>query len=81
MIDTAPVRVPRWVGLKVTLIVQLFPAATELPQVLVWAKSPGSAPVMVILVMLSVAFPVLVSVTGCAELAVPTSWAGWWATR
>jgi hypothetical protein len=34
---TVPVRVPVVVGWKVTLIVQLEPAATEVPQVLVWA--------------------------------------------
>lgn len=35
-----PVRLPVAVGVKVTLIVQLEPAATEPAQVLVWAKSP-----------------------------------------
>ena len=37
---SVPVRLPVAVGVKVTLIVQLEPAATELPQVLVWVKSP-----------------------------------------
>lgn len=37
---SVPVRLPVAVGVKVTLIVQLEPAVTELPQVLVWAKSP-----------------------------------------
>jgi hypothetical protein len=36
----APVRLPVAVGVKVTLIVQLEPAATEPAQVLVWEKSP-----------------------------------------
>ena len=47
------------VGVKVTLIVQLPPAATELPQVLVWAKSPGFVPVSAILVMVKAELPVL----------------------
>ena len=34
---TVPVREPAAVGVKVTLIEQLPPAATEAPQVLVWA--------------------------------------------
>ena len=36
---------------------------TELPQVLVWAKSLGLVPVSAMLVMLKVALPVLVRVT------------------
>ena len=50
-------------GVKVTLMVQLPPAATELPQVLVWAKSLALVPVTVTLVMVNVALPVLVRVT------------------
>lgn len=57
------VRLPEAVGENVTLIVQLLFAPTEPPQVLVSAKSPGSAPVNVMLLMDSVAFPVLFSVT------------------
>ena len=37
---SVPVRLPVAVGVKVTLIVQLAPGATEPAQVLVWAKSP-----------------------------------------
>ena len=33
----APVRLPTAVGVKVTLMVQLAPAATDVPQMLVWA--------------------------------------------
>jgi len=33
--ESVPVRAPTWVGVKVTLIVQLFPAAKVLPQVVV----------------------------------------------
>ena len=59
-------------GLNVTLIVQLLPAATELPQVFVWVKSPGFVPVTAMLVMLSVPVPVLVSVTDFVEPLFPT---------
>ena len=41
---TAALRVPLAVGVKVTLIVQLAPAATELPQLLVCAKSLALVP-------------------------------------
>jgi hypothetical protein len=56
---TAPVLVPVAVGLKVTLRVQLAPAATLEPQVLVWEKSPFA----LMLVMVRPAFPVFLSVT------------------
>jgi hypothetical protein len=56
---TAPVLVPVAVGLKVTLSVQLWLAATLEPQVLVWEKLP----LTVMLVMLSAALPVLLRVT------------------
>ena len=62
--------VPGWlpttVGVKVTLIEQLAPAATEAPQVLVWEY--GALAVM--LVTVSAAVPELVSVTVCAALVV-----------
>jgi hypothetical protein len=54
-----PALAPVAVGLKVTLILQLAPAATLEPQVLVWEKSPLAAT----LVMLRAALPVLLSVT------------------
>lgn len=65
------VRLPERVGAKVTLIVQLLPAASELPQELVSAKSPGSVPEKVTLLMLRAEFPVLLSVTVWAALVVP----------
>ena len=68
VIVIAPVRVPVVVGLKVTEIMQFPPAATELPQVLVWAKSPLAA----ILVMLNVELPVFVSVTFWAGVVLLT---------
>jgi hypothetical protein len=56
---TAPVLVPAAVGLKVTLRVQLAPAATLEPQVLVWEKSP----LALMLVIVRLALPVFLSVT------------------
>jgi hypothetical protein len=56
---TAPVLVPVAVGLKVTLRVQLAPAATLEPQVLVWEKSP----LALMLVIVRLALPVFLSVT------------------
>lgn len=46
-----------------------MPAATEAPHVLVSAKSPFA----LMLVMLKAAVPLLVSVTGCAALVVPSA--------
>ena len=61
--------VPAWlpvaVGVNVTLIVQLPPAATEAPQVLVSAYCALAA----MLVTLNAAAPPLVSVMLCAALA------------
>ena len=66
------VMVPGWlpvaVGVKVTVMVQLAPAATEVPQVLVWAYGALAA----MLVMVSAPVPPLVSVTVCAALVVFT---------
>jgi hypothetical protein len=67
-----PVRTPSWVGVKVTLITQLFPARTVLPQgfvLVVWAKSP----LVAMLLMFSVAVPVLVSVTVFPAAVTPTT--------
>ena len=46
-------------GVKVTLMVQLAPAATELPQLLVWAKSPALVPKTAMLVTLKAELPEL----------------------
>src|SRR5437870_2494121 len=74
---TAAARAPGAAGVKLTLIVQLAPGATEpapLGQVLpaAKAKSAACAPVMVMPVRFSGAPPLLVSVTFCAALVVPT---------
>ena len=64
------------VGLNVTVIVQLAPLATELPQVFVCAKSPGFAPASVMPVTDRAAVPLLVNVLDCAVLVLPTVWLG-----
>ena len=66
------VKLPELVGVNVMVIVQLPPAATELPHVLaVTAKSAALLPVIPMLVMVNVALPALVRVMTCAELVVP----------
>ena len=72
-IETVAVRVPEAVGEKTTLMLQLPPAATETPQVLVWEKSPGFAPVIVMLEMDNRALPVLNRLTPLAGLLLPTA--------
>jgi hypothetical protein len=64
-------REPAAEGVNVTLIAQLAPAETVLPQVFVCVKSPALAPLMAILEMLRDAFPMLESVTVCGELVEP----------
>src|SRR5882762_441666 len=66
------VRLPAAPGVKVTLMVQLAPAATELPQLSVSAKSPVLVPVMAMLETFSAPAPLLVRVTVCAVAATPT---------
>jgi hypothetical protein len=73
---TAAVRLPMAAGVNVTLIVQLPFTATVLPHVLVTVKSLGFAPVVPMLVMAKLRFPVLERVTGCAALVVPRFWLG-----
>lgn len=64
-----PLRPPVALGVKVTLIVQLPPAARLLPQLLVWLKSP----VTLMALKVNATFPVFVKVTVWAGLAVCTS--------
>ena len=59
---TEAARLPLAEGVKVTLIVQLAPATTELPQLLVWAKSLALAPEIAMLLTLKAALPELVKV-------------------
>src|SRR2546421_416010 len=70
---TAPVRVPAAVGVNFTLIVQLAPAATELPQVPSPAKAKSPL-IAKLLLNVSVELPVLVIVANCVALVVPTAW-------
>jgi hypothetical protein len=72
--DSLAVRAARTVGRKVTLIVQLAPAARLLPQVLVCAKFDLLVPVMEMLEIVMVAVPVFVSVTVRAALVVLIAW-------
>ena len=77
----AALRVSLAAGMKVTLIVQLAPAATELPQLLVCAKSLGLVPVSARLVRLKAVLPEFVKVIVWAVLVVPTVGSqkpGWW---
>jgi hypothetical protein len=68
-------RLPVAVGVNVTEKLQLSPAGTLLPQVLVCAKSPGLVPVLAMVLIPSAAVPVLLSVTDWAGLlVVPTLW-------
>lgn len=65
-------RSPLAVGVKVTLIVQLCPTPTELPQLLVWAKSLAFVPVIATLVICSIPWARSLTEMVCATLVVPT---------
>jgi hypothetical protein len=64
-----PLRFPVPVGVKVTLIVQLEFAATDPPQLLVWAKSPLGVMVREVTAKLLL----LVTVMDCAALVLETA--------
>ena len=68
VIVMVPGRLPVAVGVKVTVMVQLAAAATDVPQVLVWAYGALAA----MLVMVRAAVPEFVRVTVCAALVVFT---------
>jgi len=70
VILNAALRVPLAVGVNVTPMLQLALGAKEVPHLLVWAKSPGSVPLMAIL-MVRMLMPTLVKVTFCGEPVVP----------
>lgn len=63
-----PLRAPSIVGVNVTVIMQLAPASTVLPQVFVSVKSP----LAMMLEIVSVPFPVFESVAVCGALFFPT---------
>jgi hypothetical protein len=69
--DKLALRLPVALGVNVTGIVQLAPAASDVGQLLVWAKSPAFVPPIAMLATLSEAVPELVSVTVWAALVVP----------
>ena len=66
VIVSVPVRDPITVGVNVTLMAQVAPAATLAPQVFVWAKSP----VTTMEVIARAVLPLFVRVTLCAALVV-----------
>jgi len=66
------VRAPVALGLKVTLIVQVAPAATLEPQLLACAKSLALLPLRLTPLMFSAILLVLVKTTPCELLVVPT---------
>ena len=72
-IERFAAKLPIAVGVKVTSIWQAALGARLVPQLLVSAKSPASAPVIAILVSASTAVPVLVTVIGVGTLVVPTT--------
>jgi hypothetical protein len=72
--ETAADLAPVALGLNFTLMKQLAPDATLVPQVLVWVKSAAFAPTIVTAVMLTVAWPLLLSVTVLARLVVLSGW-------
>jgi hypothetical protein len=74
VIVTDAEREPVAEGLNVTLIVQIEPAATPLPQVSVCVKSPLFAPVTAMDVIERGALPPFVRVIAWAALEVPTTW-------
>ena len=74
LMEIAADRLPGAVGAKITLTVQVPPAATGPPQVFVAGKSPALFPVTAILVIVRVALPLLVRVTDCVGVGVFTSW-------
>jgi hypothetical protein len=71
---TAAVSEPVVVGVKCPWIRQFAPAARLVPQLLANPNEEAPVPVTAMLVMASVALPVLVKVTLCEALVVPTSW-------
>ena len=68
-----PVRTPLAVGVKVTAIVQVFPAATGVEIEQVEPASRAKSPLAARAVMESELVPLLVSVTDCAVAVVPTT--------
>jgi hypothetical protein len=71
--DIEALRLPTEAGVKVTVMVQLAPAASEVPQLLLSPKLLEFVPVTEMLVMARAAAPGFDKVMGSAVAAVPTS--------
>ena len=71
--EIAALRPPAEAGVKLTVIVQLAPAASELPQLFDCPKLLAFAPVTEMLVIVSAAVPGFDSVIGKAVAAAPTN--------
>jgi hypothetical protein len=69
MMTSVPLLTPGAVGVKVTVIMQLAPTFTPLPQVFVSEKSP-----VVLMERVIGALPVLLRVSVCPPLVVPGFW-------
>jgi hypothetical protein len=61
-------------GVNTTLIPQLPPAASDVPQLLVCVKSVGFVPAKLIPLIVNATVPGFVKVTVCAVLATPVGW-------
>jgi len=72
---TAPVRVPTWVGVKVTLILQFLPAASVAPQGL-GLTARAKSPLIPMPLIFRVALPELRTVIDLAALVTPTFFLG-----
>jgi hypothetical protein len=70
----AALNTPSAVGVKCPCMVQLAPAARLVPQLFKKKNEEAFAPVTVMLDMASVTPPVLVMVTCCDALVVPSAW-------
>src|SRR5271168_2948765 len=69
----AALRLPEPAGLKLTEMPQWAPADRDVPQLLVCTKSPGLAPLRLMLPILRAPVPVLVMITDWTRLMAPTN--------
>ena len=69
---SAAVRVPSTAGVNLALMLQVAPAASELPQVWVCAKSPALVPIIAMPVMVKVVVPTFFRLTVFGRLVVPS---------
>jgi len=71
--ETVALKLATEAGVKVTAMLHDAPAATEPPHVSLSSKSDGFVPAIAILLMVSTASPVFLSVMFCAALVVPVA--------